>query len=371
MNRSAFCFLMAFLAFVSLSFSQQFTQVTPLSSILGESSGLLFQNGKIITHTDSQGEAALYEVDSLTGDPTRKVVIANASNTDWEDITADSNYFYIGDFGNNNGNRTNLRIYRVSQNEYWNTPNDTIFADTINFSFADQTNFTAMPELSNYDCEAIAAIGDSLYLFTKNWVNAKTNVYRLPKTPGTYAAPKIDSIFVQGLITGADYHPPSNRLILCGYTQYPFVVEMNNPLGGSFHQNSFVRYNLPNTALIQLEAVAAFSDNNYYLTAETFQGISVRLYRLTGTKGVASLTENQNVKPLLFPNPTNGTFSLELLNSKGEIKLDLYDVDGRILPISFDKKGEIFRLEDDLPIGVYFLHVRLDERVFVERVVVE
>lgn len=351
-----------FFAFVFCCFqpvnAQQFVQVTPLSPSLGESSGLLFLNGKIITHNDSGGDAALFEIDSLTGNFSRKVVIANAGNNDWEDITADSNYIYIGDIGNNAGDRTNLRIFRISQNDYWNTPNDTIFADTIRFAYADQTVFTYQPEATNYDCEALASIGDSLYLFTKNWVNAKTYIYVLPKQPGDYLVPKSDSIFVQGLITGADFHAPSNRLILCGYTQFPFVVEMNQPLANPFHQNSFVRYNLPNTALIQLEAIVAFADNQYYLTAETFQSIAVRLYRLSGKNGLNSISEISNVpQTLIQPNPSNGTFTLTIPNPSEDLGLRLFTALGQEIPCPFESNINSISFQLNLAKGYYFFTI--------------
>ena len=34
-------------------------------------------------------------------------------NVDWEDITQDETHIYIADFGNNNGNRTDLKIYKI------------------------------------------------------------------------------------------------------------------------------------------------------------------------------------------------------------------------------------------------------------------
>lgn len=325
--------------------------------MLSESSGLLFLNGKIITHNDSGGESALYEIDSTTGNYTRKVVVANASNVDWEDITNDSNFIYIGDFGNNGGNRTNLRVYRVSISDYLNTPNDTVYADTIRFSYANQTDFTYSPQQTNFDCEAIASIGNSLYLFTKNWVNAKTYVYALPKTPGTYSTPILDSIFVQGLITGADYHIPTDRLILCGYTQYPFVVEMNNPLGGSFGQNNFVRYNLSVPSLIQLEAIVAFGDNQYYLTAESFQGVNVRLYRLNGTNGLAELHDLDIEKLAIFPNPSNGNFQIKIPNSNEEINLNIFTASGELVSRDFVKKDNLITVHNQLNSGIYLIQI--------------
>jgi len=42
----------------------------PLSYNVRETSGLIYLNGKLITHNDSGGEPALYELDTITGNVT-------------------------------------------------------------------------------------------------------------------------------------------------------------------------------------------------------------------------------------------------------------------------------------------------------------
>lgn len=48
------------------------------------------------------------------GSTQRTVDVANAVNVDREDITTDGSWLYIGDVGNNSGDRTNLRVLRVA-----------------------------------------------------------------------------------------------------------------------------------------------------------------------------------------------------------------------------------------------------------------
>ena len=79
--------------FPAFSHGQQIVLVTHLQDSIQESSGLIYLNQKLITHNDSGGESALYELDSISGNVTRRVIIKNATNTDWEDICYDSNYF--------------------------------------------------------------------------------------------------------------------------------------------------------------------------------------------------------------------------------------------------------------------------------------
>ena len=94
-------------AFPLLVSGQQVFVLSALQDSIKETSGLIYLNQKLITHNDSEGRPALYELDSITGNVTRTVAVTNATNIDWEDIDYDSTYLYIGDFGND-GSRTDL-----------------------------------------------------------------------------------------------------------------------------------------------------------------------------------------------------------------------------------------------------------------------
>ena len=86
-----------------------------LPAQVNESSGLSFTGGSSFwTHNDGYGDNNLYKV-SNTGTLSRTVTVLNAVNDDWEDLCHDVSrtWLYIGDFGNNDCDRTNLRIYRV------------------------------------------------------------------------------------------------------------------------------------------------------------------------------------------------------------------------------------------------------------------
>ena len=78
-----------------------------------ENSGLAYLNGKLWTINDSGGLPVLYALDTTNGQIVQRIAIANAVNIDWESLADDDQYIYIGDFGNNSGNRDDLSIYRV------------------------------------------------------------------------------------------------------------------------------------------------------------------------------------------------------------------------------------------------------------------
>lgn len=209
--------------------AQTALELTNLESpTLDETSGLLVYNNKIITHTDSGGKAELYELDAKTGKVTRTVKITNAENVDWEDIGQDATHIYIGDIGNNSGNRTNLKIYKIAKADY-NT-SDNVTAEIIAYSYADQKDFTRNPNTTNWDAEGLISYRDKLLVFTKNWEDQKTNVYAVPKTRGTHSAVLVSSFNTNGLITGADSSPDGRVIYLSGYStsEAPFLFTIHD-----------------------------------------------------------------------------------------------------------------------------------------------
>ncbi|MDG1331056.1 MAG: T9SS type A sorting domain-containing protein [Crocinitomicaceae bacterium] len=308
-----------FLVLIPLnSLCQHVDLVAPLHDSLIETSGLILLNDRLITHNDSGGEPALYEIDSTSGGILNKVIIENASNVDWEDICYDDTFIYIADFGNNAGTRTNLRIFRVAISDYLNTPNDTISADTILFNYADQVDFSSNTFYTNYDAETLIAWNDSLYIFTKNWGNNKTNVYALPKTPGNYSLPIIDSINVEGLITGGNLDTSSNSIILSAHTlTYPFVVEISNFTNSQFSTATIERTQipLPSGYSFQFESIAPIGDSTYYFTTEQSFSGAAGLFRLD-LNYYASHDELSKIECSIYPNPASEVVYIDHPNVK-------------------------------------------------------
>jgi len=347
--------LIAFILFIlpSVGIAQQVDLVTPLQNSLIETSGLILLNDRLITHNDSGNAAELYEIDTTSGNISRTVVIENASNVDWEDLCYDDTYIYIADFGNNAGNRTNLRVYRVSISDYLSTPNDTISADTILFNYADQTDFTATTFSTNYDAEALVSYNDSLYIFTKNWGNMWTNIYALPKTPGNYALPRIDSINVEGLVTGGSFNASSNSIMLSCYTfTYPFIVEISNLTSSNFSSASIDRTQISLTSgySYQLEGIAPITDNNFYIsTEESFSGAS-GLFRLN-IDATNSLNDLKGKVYSVYPNPAKGIIKI---TAPKETTKEIYSINGELVLATKQSTIDL----SNVPTAVYILHIR-------------
>jgi hypothetical protein len=150
--------------------------INNLSDVLQENSGLIRVGDVLYTFNDSGSGAVIYELDTF-GTVLRNITISGATNVDWEAITSNSTHVFIGDVGNNNGNRHDLCIYRFLKSDLTFV---TIQAEKLAFYWSDQTQFTYLPNTNNYDCEAIVADADSITLFSKNWEDLQTRRYRLP-----------------------------------------------------------------------------------------------------------------------------------------------------------------------------------------------
>lgn len=341
-----------------MAFSQQivFDSIAFLPNPVFETSGLIFLNDKLITHNDSGNEPALFELDTVSGEITRKVIIRNATNVDWEDICYDDTYIYIGDFGNNSGSRTDLKIYRISITNYFDAANDTVSADTIHFNYGDQSDFTPGSNQTNFDAEALISLGDSLYIFTKNWLDFKTNIYSLSKLPGTYSLVRVDSLNPQGLITGACTNKISGSVRLSGYTlSSAFVVELSLFSDARFSSGTIEKINLP--VLAQIEAITNRVNDLYYLSSEKSIFSESILYRLrNGTGTDIGKISTSSIK--IFPNPSSEYI---FLSTEQAVQVELYDVSG-----NFIWKKQVHRIPvSDLKTGIFFLNIKTLDGEFI------
>lgn len=93
------------------------------SSELDEASGLVASMGNpglLYAHNDSGGRARVYALRS-DGALVATINVSGAQATDWEDIalgpgpSADINYIYVGDIGDNAAARTGIRVYRFPE----------------------------------------------------------------------------------------------------------------------------------------------------------------------------------------------------------------------------------------------------------------
>lgn len=241
---------------------------TKLSDSITETSGMIAFDKLLWTHNDDS-DTTIYGIDTL-GKIQKKIKLPNVKNTDWEEISQDSSYIYIGDFGNNSrGNRTNLHVLRIEKESFLlGHP----IIDTISFSYSNQTDFSpVLANTTDFDCEAFIVSKDSIFLFTKQWTSKKTNIYALAKTPGTHIAQLKETLDVQGLVTGATYLEAKKQIVLCGYskTLKPFIYLLSDFNNYDFLSGNKRKVNL-NVAFHQVEGITTFDGRRFYISNESF-----------------------------------------------------------------------------------------------------
>lgn len=361
----------ALLALSTLAHGQalQPTLLSTLNEPLHETSGLLHLDGAVWTHGDSGNPNKLYRIDPANGSILREVVLVNASNVDWEEMTHDGNMVYVGDFGNNLGARTDLCIYRFPLAALLDDGVTEVVCDTIRFAYADQTDFTPVFQATNYDCEAFLAKDDSLFLFTKNWGDQRSNLYVLPAQPGFHQAVLRDTLGSMGMITAAAHDAEHGVIALLGFTLgfEPFVWRLSgysgNDLLGGDRRRAVIR--MPPQ---QTEAIAWAGVDSVLFTNELSGFGPARLWamQLPVNVGMEQLAD----RPLrLFPNPATTEVRVHGLEGRAEVRV--YDMQGRsVLAVSLERDAPLS--VQQLPPGAYLVELlygthRLRERLVVLR----
>ena len=197
-------------------------RVGSLKGIVPESSGLCPapQAGTFYSFGDGGNGSALYQLDG-TGKLLGKLELG-IDNIDWESLTRDEQgTYYIGDCGNNESSRRDLRLHRLRPDQ----PNQ---ISTINFTYSDQTEFPPKKKARNFDCEAIVAQGGQVYLFTKDQGQEReSKVYTVPTTAGDHEARLVARLPIPGQVTDAALSPDGRRLVLLGRGEL-FVLDGNS-----------------------------------------------------------------------------------------------------------------------------------------------
>ncbi len=345
-------------------------ETTNLDNSLNESSGLVIWNDLLWTHNDSE-DLNIYSLELPDGIINGYYSLTGSVNKDWEEISQDDEFFYIGDFGNNsNGNRQDLMILRIKKNSLTADPPE---IDEIGFSYPDQTDLTALgANNTDFDCEAFIMSDDSIYLFTKQWISKKTTVYSLPKNPGTYVAKKRFTYNIEGLITGATYLQSKHLIVLCGYSELlePFIYLLYDFSGTNFFGGNKRKVNL-SLPFHQIEGITTDNGLKYYLTNENliiqpYLNISQKLHTIrldlfleNYLESVSSVVDNSGMKNnyLIYPVPSENMITVKSKNILQDELFQIINYTGQII-----LTGKLTGQYDDINIsslscGLYILKI--------------
>ena len=371
---------LVFLLSATMIYAQvEVTQKGVLPPSLSENSGLIFYGGKLITHNDSGNDPVLFEIDTVSLTVTRTVEILNTENIDWEDITQDDQYIYIGDIGNNLGTRTDLGIYRISKQEY--DQSESVVPERIHYSYEDQTDFTNQGN-SDWDAEALFVLEGQLIVLTKQWNSLGTVAYSIPSTPGDHSARRIGELEINGLVTGASFSNDTNELFILGYSMIlePFVYKVNEPSVQSIFQGESLKLDV-SLGLAQTEGIAYIANNRFLISSERFSRevpaitLSAQLMALQLPRPLEELPEaeeeeeeiievEQGFQFSIYPDQDIDKMAYDLSSEHNVLARAVFDIAGKM--IQFEVSSEFDRNTigvASLKTGVYYLTIYLGDKV--------
>lgn len=326
--------------------------VCNLPAIINESSGLWVEHpGLFWTHNDSGDGPNLFAFDS-TGTLLRQITIPGAANMDWEDLAFDpEGRLFIGDFGNNNQNRTDLKVYILP----WLVDTLIPVPGVLRYSYPDQVSF---PASANFDMEGLFFRQDSLYLFSKNKItntSGFSKLYRLPADTGTFVAELIDSIHTGSPVTAADISPSGHRVVLLCYGKFVLFET-----GGTMDLIQWKRrdFGIP---LSQTEAIAFLGEDILYLTDE--QG---RLYRINLADLPTGRKDRNSIRGMkLWPNPASDYAWLELpVEVSLPCTISVYSQAGQPVIQHIIESPKSLLTFPELATGYYVVQLQSDEQLW-------
>ncbi|RLD38464.1 MAG: hypothetical protein DRI74_03810 [Bacteroidetes bacterium] len=357
--------------------------IDKLSDKVDETSGLIFYRGSIWTLNDSGGKPQIYRLNSKTGKVVQVVNIKNAKNIDFEDLTQDDDFIYVGDMGNNYGNRKNLCIYKIAKADIPKEGDINLKAELIKFKYADQKRFQKKNRRNDFDCEAIVSMGDKLYLFTKNWVDAKTRVYAAPKKAGDFALEVVDEFNVDGLVTAAEYQAETKTLSLLGYKDFmPFIWVFWDFQGQDFFGGEKRRFNMESIHGAQTEGVcfngkgdvlisceqSYFPQRLYSIPLKALRSKDEFLVQCKGNKNLdlsSTFDVDKKIINLKVKGLNKGAYTVEILNEIWRTE--------KISSFKAKKRNEenIELKAKNLKAGMYYLRVEQKDLLKVNRVYIK
>ena len=145
---------------------------------LNEISGIEQISEDLFVSINDSGDGPFLYFFNSVGEIKHKMFVSGANNIDWEDITYDGKYVYVGDIGNNLNNRRDLTIYKIVIDttlriayegvDSGSRLRDTAEAIKYTFEYPDQENYPPTGDKLNFDSEALTCARGSILILTKS-----------------------------------------------------------------------------------------------------------------------------------------------------------------------------------------------------------
>lgn len=270
--------LIYFSSLLGLSAPVQLTELPPFPEELGECSGLAAVDSSFMLAINDGGNPAELFVLNEQGRVQQRILLPGLENRDWEALAYLNDTLYIADLGNNLNKRQDLRLLRLDFSG-WREHEQIKVLAALPVRYAEQQEFPARPSNRHFDVEALCAVEDELWLFTKNRAEPYrrwTYIYRFKSRGSELVLERQDSLRLpEGLratdwITGASYR--ESAIWLSSYARlYRLPLNQAGEWSGQYQS-----YRLPHVS--QFEALTHFR-GEWYLADERNTPRSGRLYR--------------------------------------------------------------------------------------------
>jgi len=188
------------------------------SAGLSEVSGAALVNGKLWVLNDGDNGNAIYRIDSI-GNILQKVIITNAVNHDWEELSYYDNHLYIGDFGNNTGLRKKLSIYKLNIDQLSAKATE---AQAKEMSFS--CNDLSISGIE-FNFEAMIPMNGEIHLFSKSKTGRSSHCVLSDDIDFQFIKSN-EVIQVEFEITAASTE--NNNLYIAGYNLSDFSIQIND-----------------------------------------------------------------------------------------------------------------------------------------------
>ena len=249
----------------------------PISDQLSEISGIENPVRSVYISINDSGDEPVLHIMKSDGVIFHKIFISGAKNVDWEDLSFDGDFLYIGDIGNNRNQRKDLMIYRIPWNNSWgnyyidgklnhNLP-DTLRADPFSFNYPDQMSFPPEESRMNFDSEALTYADGKILILSKDRskpYQGLSKIYEIDLSDKPSKTKLLQEIQLNGVswltgsVTGCDYL--NNKLYVLTYKRL-YIFERTK---GQF--KFLRRKNLG--PLQQWEGISVESDSQVRIVAE-------------------------------------------------------------------------------------------------------
>ena len=210
-------------------------------------------SGLIWVSEDSGNDNHRYGLDRKSNIK-RDIVINNAENIDWEELTSDKiGNIYIGDFGNNNRKRKTFRILKIKHQDL-----------TDSSANAEIIEFTLPKDQKSKDFESFFLFNNSFYVISKE--HKEFHVFKLPNAVGKHEALLRSSYNLPGKnnrITSADISEDGKILVLLNHAK---LWKISNYEGDDFFSGKIEKIDFKHNS--QKEGICFITKNKVLITDE-------------------------------------------------------------------------------------------------------